>query len=82
MDLKEQVVYQLPNGRDLVARFAAGNSIFLGSLSASDEIHYEVNTEGRLFAHGRLTGWSVNDLSDTTRMLSPEATAQVFARMT
>lgn len=82
MDLKEQVVYRLPNGRELISRVTSGNKIFLCSLSASDDIHYEVSTEGRLFAHGRLTGWSISDLSDTARILSPEATAQVFARIT
>ena len=82
MNLKERVVYKLPNGRELIARVATGNKTLLCSLSASDEIHYEVSTEGRLFAHGRLTGWSTDDLSDTARMLSPEDTAQVFARIT
>lgn len=82
MDLQEQVVYKLPNGRELIARVTSGNKLFLCSLNASDEIHYEVSTEGRLFAHGRLTGWSTDDLSDTARMLSPEDSALVFARIT
>lgn len=72
VDLKERRIYQLPNGRELVARRLRGQQVILYSLSASDPREYEINPDGRLVLDGQLTAWEVSNLLDTGRSASDE----------
>lgn len=67
MDLKEQVIYQLPNGRELIARLSGENKPVLHELSMTPQNEYELNQEGRLVLHGHVTAWDVDDLLETGR---------------
>ena len=67
MTLKDQGIYRLPNGRELVARLIAERQTILYNLSAADPAAYELNPDGRLLFKGRLTAWAINDLRDTGR---------------
>jgi hypothetical protein len=75
MDLKERGIYQLPNGRELVAIVNNKNRAVLYSLSASESGQYESNSEGRLVFNGKLTAWDVDHLLETGRVASPELIA-------
>lgn len=75
MNLRDRAIYRLPNGRELIARVNTEEKTLLCSVSSAEYVEYEVSAEGRLFAHGRSTAWSTEDLSDTARVLSPEASA-------
>lgn len=79
MSLKERAIYQLPNGRELVAHLTRQNKTVLYNLSASDLGEYEVNTDGRLMFNGQLTAWATNDLLDTGRVASPEVTTRLIS---
>ena len=65
MNLREGVIYQLPNGRELVARVIQGDRVVLYSLSRSVPGQYELNSEGRLLFDGELTAWEMKDLHET-----------------
>lgn len=70
MDLREDGIYSLPNGRELVVleKGTDENTVFiLGGSEQVESSQYEVNHEGRILAHGRLTAWDVTDLLDTGR---------------
>lgn len=73
MTLKDQGIYRLPNGRELVARLIAEQQTILYNLSAADPSAYELNPEGRLLFNGRLTAWAINDLRDTGRVALRES---------
>lgn len=75
MDFKERAIYQLPNGRELVAHLTGGNKAILYNLTASEPGKYELNPEGRLLLNGRLTAWGMDDLLDTGRVASPDLAA-------
>ena len=75
MDLKQGVIYQLPNGRELVAHRTSGNRFVLNNLNGSEPCQYELNSDGRLMLSGRLTAWGLEELLDTGRMISKEAAA-------
>ena len=45
MNLKDQGVYRLPNGRELVARLIAEHQTVLYNLSAADPAAYELNPD-------------------------------------
>lgn len=77
MDLKERSIYQLPSGRELVARRNRDSKIVLYNLSASEPGEYESNAEGRLLFNGKLTSWDMDDLLDTGRTASPDLAAVV-----
>ncbi len=79
MNLKEGAIYQLPNGRELVARVTNGGRVVLYNLSASVPGQYELNSAGRLLFHGRLTAWEMKDLHETGRRASPDLTALLAA---
>ena len=72
MDFKERAIYQLPNGRELVAHLTGGNQALLYNLTASQPGQYELNSEGRLLLDGRLTAWAEGDLIDTGRVAPPD----------
>ena len=70
MDLREKGIYCLPNGRELVVleKGTDANTVFiLGGWDLFESSQYQVNNEGRIIAHGRLTAWDVTDLLDTGR---------------
>jgi hypothetical protein len=75
MEFKERAIYQLPNGRELVAYLTGANKAILYNLTASEPGEYELNSEGRLLLNGRLTAWEEDDLLDTGRIASPDVTA-------
>ncbi len=75
MDLKERVVYQLPNGREVFARVTTEEKPVLYNLSASELGVYTFDSEGRLLFDGELTPWDKDDLLDTGRTTPPDITA-------
>jgi hypothetical protein len=74
MKLKERAIYQLPNGRELVARVINPDRLVLQNLSPTHPGEYELSTEGRLSCDGKLTGWGVDDLVETGRTAPPDLT--------
>jgi hypothetical protein len=75
MNFKERAIYQLPNGRELVACVTRGDKTVLYNLSASESGRYELNSEGRLLFDGQLTAWQMDDLLETGRVAAPEVTS-------
>lgn len=72
MNLKNGTIYQLPNGRELVACITCDNRTVLFSLNPSESLMYQLNPDGRLLFEGRLTAWEIDDLEDTGRVGAPE----------
>ena len=60
MSLRERGIYQLPNGRTLIAKQNR-----LVAHSENERLSYEVNDDGRLLNEGRLTAWDITDVMDT-----------------
>jgi hypothetical protein len=79
MNFKERAIYQLPNGRELVARVDNGDGVVLYNLIASDPGQYELNEEGRLLFHGKLTAWEIKDLRETGRVASLDLATHLAA---
>ena len=77
MNLKDRAIYQLPNGRELVACLTCDQQIVLFGVSASVSGLYELNSDGRLLVDGQLTAWQMDDLLDTGRVAEPEMTAML-----
>jgi len=75
MNLKDRVIYQLPNGRELVACLSCDNETLLFSVSSSESGLYELNSDGRLLCAGQLTAWHVDDLLETNRVAGREMTS-------
>ena len=75
MDLKDSAIYQLPNGRELVACMACDNETLLFSVSATESGLYELSSDGRLLCDGQLTAWQVDDLLETGRVAGPDLTS-------
>jgi hypothetical protein len=75
MNLKDRAIYQLPNGRELVACMTCDNETVLFSLNHSESGMYELNSEGRLLFDGQLTAWQIDDLLETGRVAAPEMTS-------
>ncbi len=75
MEFKDRAIYQLPNGRELVARVVSPNKFVLQNLSAAHLEEYELGVDGRLALQGKLTGWSVEDLVETGRFAQSDLTA-------
>ena len=69
MSLREQGIYCLPNGRELVVREKTngGNEFLLSGWGHFEESEYVVNDAGRILAQGKLTAWDISDLTDTGR---------------
>jgi hypothetical protein len=70
MNLREGGIYSLPNGRELVVlrKHEQGQRRYtLGGWGRFETSEYEVNDEGRLICHGRLTAWDITSLKDTGR---------------
>jgi hypothetical protein len=79
VNFKQGAIYQLPNGRELVARVTRGDGVVLFNLNASVPGRYHLNAEGRLLLHGELTAWETRDLYETGRVASPDLTAILAA---
>lgn len=76
MNLKDGAIYQLPNGRELVA-WRNGYETLLFSVSATKSGLYKLNSDGRLLCDGHLTAWQIDDLLETGRTAAPELAAQL-----
>ena len=74
MSLREQGIYCLPNGRELVVRETTGNEFRLCGWGHFEASEYVVNDAGRILAQGKLTAWDINDLTDTGRTARDFAT--------
>ena len=74
MNLKDRAIYQLPNGRELIACLTRDEQIVLLGVSASVSRLYGLNSDGRLLVDGQLTAWQIDDLVDTGRVAEPEMT--------
>lgn len=72
MNLKDGAIYQLPNGRELVACVTCDNETLLFSVSATESGPYEWNSDGRLLCDGQLTAWQIDDLLETGRVAGRE----------
>ena len=77
MNLKERAIYQLPNGRELIACLSSDQQIVLLGNSASVTHLYQLNSDGRLLVDGQLTAWQIDDLVDTGRVAEPEMTREL-----
>lgn len=62
MNLKVGAVYQLPDGREVVAYATCGDEILLLSIDDSMPGLYELDSEGRLVCDDELTAWRIDDL--------------------
>ncbi len=69
MNLREQGIYCLPNGRELVVvgKIVGRDEIRLSGWGQFAASEYLVNDAGRILAQGKLTAWDVKDLTDTGR---------------
>jgi len=74
MTLKDRAIYQLPNGRELIACLTSDQQIVLLGNSVSVSGFYELNSDGRLLLDGQLTAWQIDDLLDTGRIAEPGLT--------
>ena len=76
MSLREQGIYCLPNGRELVVRERTngGSEFRLSGWGHFEASEYVVNDSGRILAQGKLTAWDIKDLTDTGRTARDFAT--------
>ena len=74
MNLEDRAIYQLPNGRELVAYMTGDNKTLLLRVGAESGL-YELNSEGRLLCDGQLTAWQRDDLLETGRVAGREITS-------
>jgi hypothetical protein len=67
MIMREQGIYCLPNGRELVVLRTGEGSVTLRALNCEqfEMGEFLVNEAGRLVCHGKLTAWDISNLSDT-----------------
>ncbi|HEV7395271.1 MAG TPA: hypothetical protein VGN86_02070 [Pyrinomonadaceae bacterium] len=68
MSLRVRGIYCLPNGSELIvlSRHQNGHVTYrLGGWQRFELTEYEVNDQGRLTYHGKLTAWDVANLKDT-----------------
>ena len=82
MNLKDRAIYQLPNGRQLVACMTCDNETLLFSVSATESGLYELNSDGRLLCDGKLMAWQVDDLLETGRVAGSDITSILVERST
>ena len=70
MTLREQGIYALPNGNELVVDRKHEHGPVLYRLRSWDRFEtseFEINEAGRLLSQGRLTAWDITNLKDTGR---------------
>lgn len=68
MSLRVRGIYSLPNGRELIVLGSHRNgraTYRLGGWQQFELTEYEVDENGRLTYHGKLTAWDVANLKDT-----------------
>jgi hypothetical protein len=70
MRLRERGIYRLPNGRELIVIGIDDERIRMQGWQGSELTEYELDPDGRLLTHGKLTAWDINHLTDTGRMAS------------
>jgi hypothetical protein len=73
MELKENGIYSLPDGREFVVRVARQGGFLLHDLRLGvySAPLYLVDGSGQFLSWGRRTRWSVADLHDTGRSSLP-----------
>ena len=74
MSLKLDNVYELPDGRELVARKAecGGYALHDPMRGVAAAPTYLIAASGRLLSWNHKTSWTQEDLRDTGRLLLPE----------
>jgi hypothetical protein len=75
VELKDRSIYQLPNGRELIALVTKGEKVVFYNLSAADAGAFKLDAGGRLVFEGRATAWDTSDLIDTGRVASSDVLA-------
>jgi hypothetical protein len=78
MNLKDRAIYQLPNGRELVASVTYDKEILLSVSASQQHGLYELNSHGRLLVDGQLTAWQIDDLFETGRVAGYEITSKLI----
>jgi hypothetical protein len=74
MELNENSIYALPDGRELIARSGTHGGYFLhdrlgGSMTAPV---YLVDKSGQILSWGRVTRWTIKDLRETRTVSQPQ----------
>ena len=74
IELKENGIYILPDGRELIARIGMFGDYLLHDpkRGVSAAPLFLINEDGQLLSWGRITGWSTNDLRDTGAISLPQ----------
>ena len=74
MELRENGIYELPDGRELIARTGKGGGCLLHDpkRGVAAAPLYRVNSCGQLLSWGRTTFWTIKDLRDTGRISLPQ----------
>jgi len=73
MELKENGIYSLPDGREFVVRAARQGGFLLHDLrlGVASAPLYLVDRSGQFLSWGKGTRWSIDDLLDTGRSSLP-----------
>ena len=74
MELRENNVYVLPDGREFIARTGPHGGFFLHDPSrgvAAAPVYF-VDKSGQLLSWGRITRWTLRDLRETGRSQPPQ----------
>ena len=73
MELKENGIYSLPDGREFVVRAARQGGFLLHDLrwGVASAPLYLVDRSGQFLSWGKRTRWSIDDLLDTGRSSLP-----------
>ncbi len=74
MKLNDHGIYKLPDGREFLVRAGRHGGYFLHDLrlGVSSPPIYLIDGSGQFLSWGKLTRWSLGDLSDTGRRSTPE----------
>jgi hypothetical protein len=74
VELKDQGIYKLPDGREFVVRTGSHGGYILHDLrlGVSYAPVYLIDGSGQFLSWGKPTRWSLADLSDTGRKAVPE----------
>lgn len=74
MNLEDNGIYKLPDGREFLVRAARHGGYFLHDLRlgvASAPV-YLIDGSGQFLSWGKRTRWSLSDLRNTGRISTPE----------
>jgi hypothetical protein len=74
MNLEENGIYALPDGRELIARMGSRGAYLLHDprKGVAAAPLYSVDQTGHLLSWGRKTRWTTNDLQPTGRISLPQ----------